>query len=238
MEEGYYEVDLKGNLVFCNDSLCKIIGYSRDEFKKLTYKDYYQNPGEVLETYNRVYRTGKPEKTADWAIMTRSGKKKFIEISVSIHRNHEGQIIGFRGIGRDITERKQNEEALKASEERHREILASIEDGYFEVDLQGGWHSIFRGQVKGDNSDNILAHDIAVGTSHDIFLVGTMWGTVIFPNGDGGIEMTNDVGESAFVCQLIPISIPIQPSNVRVRRPFVKISPCVLPVLPGTDTSA
>ncbi len=137
MEEGYYEVDLKGNLVFYNDSLSKMFGYSKDELKELTYKEYCLNPDEIFNTYNRVYHTGKPEKAADWVIITKNGKKKFVEVSVSTHRDNEGQIIGFRGIARDITEQKQNEEALKASEERHREILASIEDGYFEVDLKG-----------------------------------------------------------------------------------------------------
>ncbi len=31
IEGGYYEVDLAGNLSFCNDATCAIFGYSREE---------------------------------------------------------------------------------------------------------------------------------------------------------------------------------------------------------------
>ena len=31
IEDGYFEVDLAGNFTFFNDSICEILGYSRDE---------------------------------------------------------------------------------------------------------------------------------------------------------------------------------------------------------------
>ncbi len=137
MQEGYYEVDLKGNLLFCNDSLCRILGYSREELMKMSYRDYYINPEALFKVFNKIYQTGQPEKTADWIIITREGREKHIEISSSLLHNDRGEAIGFRGIGRDVTERKQAEEALRLSEEKYRDILASIEDGFFEVDLKG-----------------------------------------------------------------------------------------------------
>ncbi|MFC1533709.1 PAS domain S-box protein [Thermodesulfobacteriota bacterium] len=31
IEDGYYEVDIAGSFTFFNDSLCKILGYSKKE---------------------------------------------------------------------------------------------------------------------------------------------------------------------------------------------------------------
>ncbi len=137
MEEGYYEVDLKGNLVFFNDSMSRILGYSKPELLKLRYDDYHKDPDSVFKIYNKVYNTGIADKIAGWTIITGDGQEKHIEVSVSLKRNDQGETVGFRGIARDITERIEAEEALRESEDKYRDILSSIEDGYFEVDLKG-----------------------------------------------------------------------------------------------------
>ncbi len=69
----------------------------------------------------------------------KDGTRIFVESSAFPIRNEKGEIIGFRGVGRDITERLQMEEALRQSEERYRTILEEMEEPYYEMDLAGNY---------------------------------------------------------------------------------------------------
>jgi len=141
IEEGYYEVDLAGNFTFFNDSMVGILGYSTDELMGMNNRRYMseETSKKVYQTFNEVYRTGIPAKAFDWELVRKDGTRRYLEISVSLARDSKGQPIGFYGIGRDVTERKQAEKALEASEEKYRTILNSIEEGYYEVDLAGNF---------------------------------------------------------------------------------------------------
>jgi PAS domain S-box-containing protein len=70
MEEGYYEGDLAGNFTFFNDSMCRLLGYSRDELVGMNNRQFMdqENAIKVYETFNGVYTTGKPDKGTDWGI--------------------------------------------------------------------------------------------------------------------------------------------------------------------------
>ncbi len=139
IEDGYYEVDLAGNLTFFNDAVGRILGYSREELTGMNNRRFMpeEDAGRVFQAFNRVYRSGKPDRGVDWKLIRRDGTSIYIESSVSLIRDAEGRPVGFRGIFRDINERKRAEKALKKSEERYRTILDSIEDGYYEVDPAG-----------------------------------------------------------------------------------------------------
>ena len=113
IEDGYYEADLKGNIISCNNSLCTMFGYSKDELNGLNYKKLYKNPNLVFATYNRVYRTGIPEKAAGWLIETKDKRNIYVELSITLCRDYQNNPIGFRGVARDISERKKAEEALR-----------------------------------------------------------------------------------------------------------------------------
>jgi PAS domain S-box-containing protein len=111
IEDGYYEVDLAGNFTFFNNALCRILGYPPDELMGMNNRQYTDDKTAkaVYQTYNEVYRTGKPAKIFGYEIFCKDGTKKSAEVSASLISGPAGEPIGFRGIFRDITERVQAE---------------------------------------------------------------------------------------------------------------------------------
>ncbi len=108
MEEGYYEVDLAGNFTFFNDAMLGIRGYSRNEMTVMNYKECMDEATakSVYQIYHKVYTTGRPIKGFEWEIKKKDGTKGCVESSISLKRNSDGIPIGFRGVVRDVTERK------------------------------------------------------------------------------------------------------------------------------------
>jgi PAS domain S-box-containing protein len=139
IEDGYIELDLKGNFIFFNEALCKIQGYPKDELMKLNYRELMdeENAKKMFQQYNKVYTTGNSEKEIEYEIITKGGIRRHIESSITPIKNAGGRIIAFRGVVRDITERLRLEEALRRSEERYRTILEEMDNTYFELDLAG-----------------------------------------------------------------------------------------------------
>ncbi|RCS56439.1 PAS domain S-box protein, partial [Parvibium lacunae] len=64
---------------------------------------------------------------------------RWFSISGSPVFDHTGQFYGYRGVGRDIHQRKLNEEALRLSRERLRMIVDNVRDVIFQTDADGNW---------------------------------------------------------------------------------------------------
>ena len=135
IEDAYYEVDLKGNLTFFNDSLCRIVGYSRPELLGMNYRQYTnpEDSNRIFLAFNTVYKTREPIKGVSWPIIRKDGGKRYIETSISMKKNGFGRPVGFLGINRDITERQRMEAELI----KIRDFVENVEDGCMEFDLKG-----------------------------------------------------------------------------------------------------
>jgi len=120
-------LDLAGNAVFFNDSVCRILGYPPEELLGINYKEYTdgENARKCLRIYNEIYRTGNPGKVQGYEIIRRDGTKGYLETSASLQKDSSGKIIGFRGISRDVTERKHAEENLRRTLESLRKAVGA-----------------------------------------------------------------------------------------------------------------
>jgi PAS domain S-box-containing protein len=141
IEDGYYESNLTGTITFFNDSLCRIAGRNKKEIMGLNYRQYVseKTAKEMYGIYHKVYTTGRGIKGFVYELYTKKGDSKFIETSITLRKDRKGNKIGFRGIVRDITDRKAAEEAMLKRDERYRTVLEDIDDEYFELDLAGNF---------------------------------------------------------------------------------------------------
>jgi two-component system cell cycle sensor histidine kinase/response regulator CckA len=139
IEDGYFEVDLTGRFTFLNDSMCRIHGYPREEFWGTDNRRFVdkENAKKAFEAFNQVYRTGEPGRLFDYEVIRKDGTKRQVEVFPSLRRNSSGKPIGFRGIVRDITERKQAEELLRKEREISLSILENAPYGVALIDKGG-----------------------------------------------------------------------------------------------------
>jgi PAS domain S-box-containing protein len=139
IEEGYYELGLDGNWIFFNDTFCNSLGYSREELTGLNYRavTFEGDADTLFKIFEEAYRKGNAARDFSFRAVCKDGSVRFIEASAFPVRNREGNIIGFRGIGRDITERKKVGEALAEEASRRRILMDKSRDGIAVLDEDG-----------------------------------------------------------------------------------------------------
>jgi len=117
--DGFYEVDLRGNFTFFNDALARIFGYPRQALIGHNYREFMDaaNAGIAFETFSKIHRTGRSLLDIHWEIIRKDGQRRHLEISAKNIFDAKGEMIGFRGIARDVTDKYLAEQALKDSEQ-------------------------------------------------------------------------------------------------------------------------
>ena len=132
IEDGYYEVDLSGIFSFVNEAFLKITGYSQDEIIGNIFSAFVdaEEAQKAFAAYHQVFLTGHPKERFEWGFPLRNGEKRLFEISISLMKDPSGSPLGFQGIVRDVTDRKEAEESLKESEERYRTAIEHSNDGF------------------------------------------------------------------------------------------------------------
>ena len=115
IEEGYFEVDLPGNLKFFNESTCRILGYTYDDLQGVNYREFTesQTSEKMFQVFNKIFKTSEPVKVMDYGIIRKDGTTRILSMSTSLMCDASGEAIGFRGIARDDTDRKLAEEKIR-----------------------------------------------------------------------------------------------------------------------------
>jgi PAS domain S-box-containing protein len=133
--DGYYWMDINNKFFYVNESGCKALGYTLEELvgKPLNMV----NPDATEEVMKYVWEILRKDGfiSTEATHIGKDGIRHPVEITSS-YVVFEGVEYNC-GFARDISERKQAEEALRKSEERMRDLTFSLGDWIWEVDEKG-----------------------------------------------------------------------------------------------------
>ena len=131
--------DLAGRLRAVNPTYQKMLGYTEEEFKTLSFLDFtHEDYVETCETLAAELVDGKRDQfQIEKQYRCKDGSPIWVRDHISLVPGTEAVPTFIMALSEDITERKQAEEALQKSEERVRLILDSSAEGIFGCDPNG-----------------------------------------------------------------------------------------------------
>ncbi len=108
-------ISRNGKITDVNEATEKVTGFSRDRLIGSDFCDYFTEPEKARQGYQQVFEAGL---VRDYALAIRHTSGQVVDVlyNASVFRNQQGEIEGVFAAARDITARKQAQDALhKAS---------------------------------------------------------------------------------------------------------------------------
>lgn len=137
--DAFYRTERDGAILDFNRAFCSITGFGADELKSMNIKEMYADPSDRATFRSAVESTGG---LCDYELRLRrkDGSLMLCLITSTLMRGADGEILGYQGIMRDITEQRRRDEALRLSEEKFSKafrhspdwiVISRLEDGVF-----------------------------------------------------------------------------------------------------------
>jgi two-component system sensor histidine kinase/response regulator len=134
-----WEVDKEGKYTFASGRVKQILGYEPQEIIGKSPFDLMtqEEAPRVRGIFAQIYREKKPIIDLENWNLTKDGKKVLILTNGVPILNDKGEIFGYRGVDKDITDKKWAEDQLKENAEKYRLIFESFHDVYYRTDRDG-----------------------------------------------------------------------------------------------------
>lgn len=131
-----FKANREGRFTFVNDVAERITGYPKEELLNMGYselirEDYRER---AAEFYTNQVLSNTPTTYYEFPIVTKRGKEIWIGQSVQA-RQVNNVTVELTALAMDISEKKNAEQNLKVQEEKYRNIIANMNLGLLEVDL-------------------------------------------------------------------------------------------------------
>ncbi|MGD2029704.1 MAG: PAS domain S-box protein [Desulfobacterales bacterium] len=138
--------DMNLNLTYISPSIQNQQGYTVKEAKDRTLEESWTADSlklirQVFEEELEIEKNEQADllrsRTIEAEVKCKDGSTKWTEAKMSFLRNRDGKPIGIIGVTRDISERKQAEEALRNSEEKYKNLVENINEVIYTLDKNG-----------------------------------------------------------------------------------------------------
>lgn len=132
---------MDGTIILLNETGYKLLGYERGT---LIGKNWFNtcipesSRSFGLEHFESM-KSGEIEQTSfEYPVMTKDGTERMISWQLTIYRDDAGNMMGTLAAGQDVTERRRDEEFLRASEVRYRRLFEAARDGILILNVETG----------------------------------------------------------------------------------------------------
>jgi PAS domain S-box-containing protein len=134
-----YWFNAEGRFEYCSPSCFEISGHTPEEFinnPDITWKMIHPDDMQIYKIHRETDAEEKKGIPIDFRIMRPDGSIRWISHACRPLYDSNGMFLGTRGSNRDITEKKQAEEALRLNEEKYRSYTEKISDVIWVLDTE------------------------------------------------------------------------------------------------------
>ncbi len=160
-----WEVNQDGKFTYISPNVKDIWGYEKKEVIGKTPFDFViaDELESMLKMFQEEVNSAKPFSSYENKYLHKDGRHVVIETSGSPVLDGKGNLQGYRGVNRDITERKIAEKALKEGEEKFRLLFENAPLGYQSLDEEGNFIEVNNAWLEtlGYAYDEVIGHNFS-----------------------------------------------------------------------------
>lgn len=138
-----FQCDRQGRFVYVNPVAVRILGYPQEELIDRHYLDLIKPDGRqaAAQFYGRQFVKKIKNTYYEYPIITKEGKEIWIGQNVQIILDGD-TVTGFRAVARDITDRRQAQEALRETANRLNNLYENSPDILYSLNRDGIFESL------------------------------------------------------------------------------------------------
>ncbi len=131
-KEPLFIITKDGKFVDMNEATVRLFGYNtKEELMKIeSMTQLHYNP-EIPNKIQEILSNQDHVKDVEQVLRSKDGRKIYVLVTAGTRKDRKGNVIGYKGTIKDISELKRVEEELRESQERYRMLLNNANDAVF-----------------------------------------------------------------------------------------------------------